>query len=121
MAEAQAGWGRYRVTVLNVLGVAWVAIHVFIMVATPAAAFFPLLLAAVPFFVGMHGIERGFHRAPAITVAGALLMVGADIFMTVIYPHYPNSYPFEPMIQFIGRLTGSNVQVRSTPAPVPMR
>ena len=113
--------GRSRVTVLNVLGIAWVAIHGLIMIATPAAAFFPLLATAVPFFIGTRKMLRGSHLGPSVTLAGALLMIGADVFMVYIYPAYPNSYPFATMMQFIGHLTGSNVQVVPAASPAPLR
>jgi hypothetical protein len=77
---------------LNVLGIAWVSIHAFLMIVTPALNIAPFLIGAVPYFLGTLALVRGATRPGlALTLAGMLLMAGSDLYMATAYPRA--SYP----------------------------
>jgi hypothetical protein len=119
MAVVRTGLQRFSVTMLNVLGVAWVSIHAFLIVATLYAIFSPLVLSAVPFFVGTRLLARGVARwGAALTLAGALLMFGADLYVVVIFPSHPGIYPVAPMLRLFVRVYGHEDLVTPvTPVP----
>ncbi len=117
MARARMNWQRLGVNGLFVLGVAWVAIHLFLILATLYAIFFPLMFSAVPFFFGTRALSRGSSRlATALTCAGATLMIASDLYVTAIFPRFPQSYPVATMMKLVGSVYGWKYSSVPTPA-----
>jgi len=124
MIIARSGWGRVGVTTLIVLGVAWVSIHIFVVLVFAGlyGIFFPLILSAVPYFAGTWALARGPSRYGAVlAIIGAFLMIGSDVYVAVIFPAHPQGYPAVQMFRVVGKLFGWHYTIvpRPTAPPTP--
>jgi hypothetical protein len=105
MEEARRrGW----IVAIRTIGLGWIVFHLLLSITTPVLLFAPFVIAGpLPFLYGAFslrsrsGDHRRMVRAQRAVAVGFALMAAADIYMFVIIPRFPQTYPFMPLVKTI--------------------